>query len=159
MDLSPWKATSFSGTEEFPNILWNPNVHYRIHKSPPLVKSRTRWMQPTPPHPISPKQILISSSHLRLCLPSGLFPSGFPTKILYYWIPWTVCNYIRFKVLAVVIITAVIFWIGLFQILSTSTLKMEAACSSERSVSAHRNYTVSHPIILKITFERHYFHR
>jgi hypothetical protein len=26
---------------------------------------------------------LISSSHLRLGLPSGLFPSDFPTKILY----------------------------------------------------------------------------
>ena len=36
-----------------------------------------------PPHPTSWRFILILSSHLRLGFPSGLFPSGFPTKILY----------------------------------------------------------------------------
>ena len=38
---------------------------------------------PYPRHPTSWRSILILSSHLRLSLPSGLFPSGFPTKILY----------------------------------------------------------------------------
>jgi hypothetical protein len=33
--------------------------------------------------PISPRSILILSTHLRLGLTSGLFPSGFPTNILY----------------------------------------------------------------------------
>ena len=40
-------------------------------------------IQSTPPHPTSWSSILILSSHLRLGLPSGLFPSGFPTKTLY----------------------------------------------------------------------------
>jgi len=40
-------------------------------------------IQSIPPHPTSWRSILISSSHLRLGLPNGLFPSGFPTKTLY----------------------------------------------------------------------------
>jgi hypothetical protein len=39
----------------------------------------------TTPHPqtVSPRSILTPSSHLRLGLPSGLFPSGFLTNTLY----------------------------------------------------------------------------
>jgi hypothetical protein len=36
--------------------------------------------QSNPLHPISLRSILILSTHLRLCLPSGLFPSGMPTN-------------------------------------------------------------------------------
>ena len=36
-----------------------------------------------PPHPTSWRSILILSSHLRIGLPNGLFPSGLPTIILY----------------------------------------------------------------------------
>ena len=35
------------------------------------------------PHPTSWRSIIILSTHLRLGLPSGLFPYGFPTKTLY----------------------------------------------------------------------------
>jgi hypothetical protein len=32
-----WEAVSCAATQEFSNILWNPNVNYRIHKRSSLV--------------------------------------------------------------------------------------------------------------------------
>jgi hypothetical protein len=77
MELSPsWEAASRSATQQFPNILWNPKVYYRVHKSPPLVPILS---QINPVH-ITPSHF---SKILGLGLPSGLYPFGFPTKMLY----------------------------------------------------------------------------
>ena len=40
-------------------------------------------IQSIDPHPTSWRSFLILSTHLRLGLPSGLLPSGFPSKTLY----------------------------------------------------------------------------
>jgi hypothetical protein len=84
MELIPsWEAASCAATQQFPNILRNPKGHYHAHKGPPLVPILS---QTYPVHTIPSylsKIHLILSSHLSLGLPSGLFPSGFPTKILY----------------------------------------------------------------------------
>jgi len=76
------EANSHSANQEIPFLLWNLKVLYSVHKTLPMVLSWARWIQSTQSHSIFLISILISS-HLHLDLPSGLFPSSFPTKILY----------------------------------------------------------------------------
>jgi hypothetical protein len=58
----------------------NLKIHHRTHNSPPPVPVLRQSNPIHTPKPISLRSILIPSSHLRLSLPSGLFPSGFPTN-------------------------------------------------------------------------------
>ena len=84
MEQSPsWEANWFAASQEIPHILWNPNAHYRIHKCRTPVPILSQINPVHNPHPASWEPFLLLSSHLRLGLPSGLFPTGFPTKTLY----------------------------------------------------------------------------
>jgi hypothetical protein len=65
------KNSAFYGTWRF-IILFTRALHWSL--------SLVRSIQIIPPYPISLRSILIVSTHLRLGLPSGLFPSGFPTR-------------------------------------------------------------------------------
>jgi hypothetical protein len=80
MEQSPsWEANRFAASQEISRILWNPKVHYRIHKCPQPVSILS---QLNPVYtPASWRSALIFS-YLRLGLPNCLFPSGFPTKTL-----------------------------------------------------------------------------
>jgi hypothetical protein len=86
MELSSsWEAANCAATQELPSILWNPKFHYRVHMTLPLVPIPCQ-IDPIHTIPSYTRSILILSIHLRLGLPSGLFPSGFPTKILYAFV-------------------------------------------------------------------------
>jgi hypothetical protein len=74
------EAISCAATQVFPTILHNKKVYYRFHKSPPLVPilSQTNSVH-TIPSCLSKSHLNIFHA-LHLGLPSGLFPSVFPTN-------------------------------------------------------------------------------
>ena len=77
-----WEANSSSASRQIPYILWNPKVHYRIHKSTPPIPVLSQINLDHAPHPTSWISTLILSSYLCLRLSSGLFLTGFLTKTI-----------------------------------------------------------------------------
>ena len=65
MEHSPsWEDNRFSASQEIPRIVWNPKVHYRLYKWPPLVPVLS---QLDPVHTPTSQCLKI---HLNIILPS-----------------------------------------------------------------------------------------
>ena len=87
--LTPWcrvlleKLTGLQLVKKFPAFHGTRMFITALTSVRHLSLSWVRPIQSIYPHLTSWRSILILSTHLRLGLPSGLFPSGFPTKTLY----------------------------------------------------------------------------
>ena len=87
--LTPWcrvfleKLTGLQLVKKFPAFHGTRRFITALKSVRHLSLSRASPIQSIYPHPTSWRYILILSTHLRLGLHSGLFPSGFPTKTLY----------------------------------------------------------------------------
>ena len=87
--LTPWctvlleKPTGLQLVKKFPAFYGTRRFITPLTSVRHLSLSCASPIQSTYPHPTSWRSILILSTHLRLGLASGLFPSGFPTKTLY----------------------------------------------------------------------------
>jgi hypothetical protein len=78
MQQSPsWDANRFAASQKIRRVLWNPIVHYRIHKCPPPFSILSQLDPVHTPHPTSWRFILIFS-HLLLGLLNSLFPQVSP---------------------------------------------------------------------------------
>jgi len=75
-----WEADASSEGQEIPRILRNPKVRYLPHNTEPIFPTliNTNPFHALPSFTLKAYSNIIS--HLRWVLPSGLFPSGFPTK-------------------------------------------------------------------------------
>jgi len=87
--LTPWcrvlleKLTGLQLVKKFPEFHGARRFITAITSVRHLSLSWAGPIQSIHPHPTSWISILILSTHLRLGLPSGLLPSGFPSKTLY----------------------------------------------------------------------------
>src|SRR5215470_14687799 len=87
--LTPWckvlleKLTGLQLVKKFPAFYGARRFITALTSVHHLSLSWASPIQSAYPHPTSWRSILILSTHLCLGLPSGLFPSGFPTKTLY----------------------------------------------------------------------------
>jgi len=94
--LTPWsrvlleKLTSSAASQEIPRIFGTRRFITVLTSASHLSLFWANSFQSSQPPPTSWRSILILSSHLRLGLPSGLFPSGFPTRTLYTPLPSTI---------------------------------------------------------------------
>jgi len=91
--LTPWnrvlleKLTVFHLVKKFPAFYGTRRFITAFTSARHLSLFWATSIQSITPHPTSWRSIIILSFHLRLSLPSGLFPSGFLTKTLYTPLP------------------------------------------------------------------------
>ena len=87
--LTPWcrvlleKLTGLQLVKKFPAFHGTRRLITTLTSLHHLPLSWASPIQSIYPHPTFWRSILILSTHLRLGLPNGLFPSSFPTKTLY----------------------------------------------------------------------------
>jgi hypothetical protein len=124
--------------ENFTASYGTPKVNYRVHKSNPLVHILSHIK---PVHTIQSYLtcILILSAHLRFGLPSGLFPSGFPTNILNTFL----FGPLKATCPAYLILLDLIILI----ILGEEYTIMQFSPTSRHSISLRSKYSPRHPVL------------
>jgi hypothetical protein len=56
----PWEAANCADTQEFPSILWNQKIHYRVHNAP-STSSYPEADQSNPYHPMDINKLKVQT--------------------------------------------------------------------------------------------------
>ena len=113
--LTPWcrflleKLTGLQLVKKFPAFHGTRRFITALISVRHLSLSWASLIQSIYPHPTSWRSILILSTHLRLGLPSGLFPSGFTTKNLYTPLYSPICATCPVHLIFLDVITRTVF--------------------------------------------------
>jgi hypothetical protein len=70
-----WEANSHSASQEILRLLWNPKNHYRVHKSPPLVRILSHM------HSVHTFPSYFSNIRFNITFPSTHMPSSRSSNI------------------------------------------------------------------------------
>ena len=144
MEQSPWKANWFSASKDIHRVLYD-----HIHKCAPPVPIPCHIHLVQAPTSHSRRSILILSSHLRLGLPSGLFPSGFSTKTLYVPLFFPIratapAHLILFDLITRTIITIIKVILQRNNFVKYACRGIESKDSYRHSYPSTRDYLLSH---------------
>ena len=83
VQIPSWNANWFEDIQAIHSISRNPNVHYEPSSFRQIYLYCARPILSIYTHSTSSRSVRILSTHVRLGLPSGLFPFGFITKTQY----------------------------------------------------------------------------
>ena len=117
-----WEANWFAASQEIPAFHGTRNFIPALTSVRHLSLSWASPIQSIYPHPTSWRSILILSTHLRLGLPSVLFPSGFPIKTLYTPSPHPYAPHAQ-PISFFSILSLAQYWVRLYTIIVTSNTR------------------------------------
>ena len=130
------KFPAFHGTQRFITALTSIR-HLSLSWASPIQSIYT--------HPTSWRSVLILSAHLRLGLPSGLLPSGFPTKTLHTPLSSPICATCPAHLILLNIITRTI--------LGEEYKSFNSSCNFFKAAKPIKNVCTGHGILLKGSFK------
>jgi hypothetical protein len=136
------KLTGLQLVKKFPAFYGTRRFNTTLTSARHLSLSWASYIQSTHPHPTSQRSILILSPHLSVGLPSGLLPSGFPTKTLYTPLPYPISATCPTHLILLDFITCTI--LGEYRLFSSSLCNF---LHSRHLVPLRPKYSPQHPIL------------